>query len=109
MTLALEVVGALGWLLLLAGCVLLHIRVRRISSISFLLSLVSVAAWTYWGQSVLWEIFPVPPGTGTAKDLKSLGQVEPIVAAIEAALMLWVGGSFFFSVKAIRPVARSAA
>jgi hypothetical protein len=109
MTLALQVVGVLAWLLLLAGCVLLHIRLRRISSLSFVLSLVAVAAWTHWGQSVLWQIFPVPPGTGTAKDLDLLGHLEPAVAAIEAALMLWVGGSFFFSVKAIRPVARSAA
>ena len=109
MTLALEIVGMLAWALFLGGCVLLHLRVRRFSSLSFLLSLVAVAAWSYWGQSVLWQIYPVPPGTGTARDLDSLGRVEPIVAAIEAALMLWVGASFFFSVKAIRPVVRSAA
>jgi hypothetical protein len=109
MTLAQQFFELLSLLLLLAGCILLHVRLRRPSSLSFLLSLAASAVWKFAGESALWQILPTPPSAGTAKDLISFEYSQSIVAATDLALFLWVSGSFFFAVKAIRPVSRHAA
>jgi uncharacterized Tic20 family protein len=109
MTLAQQFFELLSLLLLLAGCILLHVRLRRPSSLSFLLSLAASAAWKLWGQSVIWQMLPTPPSTGTAKDLINFDYSQSIIAATDLALFLWVSGSFFIAVKAIRPLARHAA
>jgi len=104
-----QLLEVLAWLLLLAGCALLHVRVRSLSSLSFLLSISACAVWIFWAQSAFWLVLSIAPGTGTAHDLANLGHSQSIAGAIETALMLWVGGSFFLAVKALRPVVRHSA
>ena len=102
MDFAQQIMGLLAWLLFLAGCVLLHLRVRSPSSLSFLLSIGSCAVWAMWAQSVFWHNFPVAPQPSGANALIGLGRPAAIAETIEATLMLWAAGSFFLAVKAIR-------
>ena len=104
-----QIFGLLSLLLLLASCMLLHIRLRHPSSLSFLFSLAAFIAWSMWGESILWQITPTPPSTGTAKDIIYFARSQAIVAAIEGIFMLWISCSLFFAIKAIRPLARHAA
>ena len=108
MTLLDQLSELLAYLLLFAGCVLLHVRLRRLSSLSFLFSLAALLVWILWGQSALWHLLPTPPGTEAA-ELLQLEHSYPIFAAIELLLLLWFGFSFFFTVKAIQPASREAA
>ena len=63
MTLLHQLLELFAYLLLLAGCVLLHVRLRRPSSLSFLLSLGALLAWIFWGQSALSQTPFTPPST----------------------------------------------
>ncbi|QNP40171.1 hypothetical protein [Lysobacter solisilvae (ex Woo and Kim 2020)] len=109
MTIATQILEILALLLFLAGCVLLHVRLRRFSSLSLLISIPAFVAWLFWGQDVFLRAVPAALGTGTASDLRDLGQWLSVATIISAVLLVWLATSFFLTVKAVRPTSRHAA
>ena len=110
MIVAVQMAGFIALLALLAGCVLLHARLRNLASTSFLLSIVGIAAWIFWIQDALQGALTIStpatagnPGHGTnaAEAMATIGDFHVIFAASESLLMLWFGISFFFAAKSI--------
>ena len=109
MLLIVQIAGFIAITALLAGCVLLYLRLRNIAGASFLLSMVGLAAWAFWIQEALHRALSVPPaavvpgrGTNAADAAAALGYSQTIAATCESLLMLWVGVSFFFAIKSVR-------
>ena len=94
---------------LLVGCALFHLRLRRASSLSFLLSIIVVALWSFFGQAMLLNTLAPPSGDSTAIDLTAAGRFQSIIAMVDATLTLWLSVSFLFAAKAIRPATRHVA
>jgi hypothetical protein len=109
MSIAIQTLELLALLLFVAGCVLLHVRLRRYSSLSLLLSIATLAAWFFWGADAFLRVAPDALSTGTAKDLRGLGHWFSVTAIISSILMLWLGASFLLSIWAVRPSSRPAA
>jgi hypothetical protein len=109
MSLTIQMLELLALLLFLAGCVLLHVRLRRSSSLSLLLSIVTLAAWIFWGADAFLRAAPDTLGTGTAKDLRDLGYWLSIATIVSAFLAVWISASFFFAIWAVRPSSQPAA
>ena len=108
-----QLLGILAYLLLLSGVVLLHIRLRRASSLSLLLSVAAFAVWIFWGEGAVWRALPQGPDLGTdtsnASNLIYLGRWHSVPYFLETALLLWLAGSFFFSIRAVPQASRRAA
>ena|SRR5688572_19979201 len=109
MLLMAQIAGAVAWIAVISGIVLLHVRLRNLASTSFVLSLVVTAVWAAWGQAAINRVlFPPPPakvstGQGeSAEALIAIGQSYSIEVVSDSILMLWVGISFFFAIKSIR-------
>jgi hypothetical protein len=109
MSIAIQMLELLALLLFLAGCVLLHVRLRRSSSLSLLLSIATLAAWIFWGADAFLRAVPDTFGTGAAKDLRGLGHWLSIATIVSALLAVWISTSFFFAISAVRPSSRPAA
>lgn len=110
MHLAVQIAGAVAWLAALAGCFLLHVRLRNIFSASFLLSILAIAAWMFWGQAALDNALTLPTpaadnvgqGNNAAEALAGMGQSQVVISVVESVLMILVGISFFLAIKSIR-------
>ena len=109
MFLTAQIAGFIALVALLAGCVLLHLRLRNVPSASFLLSIIGLATWALWLQDVVYGyLYPSVPagdpghGTNAAVAITSLGHSQTIAVISESILILWVGISFFFAIKSIR-------
>ena len=109
MSIAIQSLELLALLLFLAGCVLLHARLRRYSSLSLLLSIAALVTWFFWGADAFLRVAPDALGTGAAKDLQGLGHWFSVTAIISSVLMVWLGVSFLLSIWAVRPSSRRAA
>ena len=109
MTIATQVLAILALLLFLAGCILLHVRLRRFSSLSLLISIPTLVAWLLLGQDIFLRAAPDALGIGTAKDLRDFGQWLSVATTISAVLLIWFATSFFLAIKAVRPTFRHAA
>jgi hypothetical protein len=101
MNLILLLSGGAACLVLAAGCLMLHIRLRAGSSLCLVLSLAAMAAWSFFGGIVLSVMFPYPPPTETAQDLQAASNRHMAHITVESALLLCFGVSFFFAAKAI--------
>jgi hypothetical protein len=114
MHLAVQIAGAVAWLAVLAGCFLLHVRLRNIFSASFLLSIIAIAAWMFWGQAALHSVMTLPAltptptagnvgqGNNAAQALAGMGQSQTAISVVESVLIIWIGVSFFLAIKSIR-------
>ena len=110
MHLVVQIIGAIAWLAVLAGCLLLHIRLRNIFSASFLLSIDAVALWTFWAQAALISILTLPTpavavvgqGNNAAEALAAAGTHQDAIAVVESIFMIWIGFSFLFAIKSIK-------
>jgi hypothetical protein len=96
-------------LVLLAGCVLFHLRLRTSSSLSFLLSVVATALWAYLARTVLYHSVTSQATPSTAAALTTMDRADSIVAIGDAMLALWLSVSFLLAVRAIRRADRHAA
>jgi hypothetical protein len=94
--------GLPGLLLLLSGCMLMHLRLRRRSTLSLLLSLAAIAAWMLVGQALLHDVLLPADGAPDMVVLARLGVAQSVALAVDGALLLWLGLSFFLAVKSIR-------
>jgi hypothetical protein len=101
MDLLTQLPGLAGQLLLLAGCVLMHLRLRRRSTLSLLFSLAAMAAWMFVGP-LLHDVLVPSDGAPDMVVLARLGVAQSVAMAVEAALLFWLGLSFFLAVKSIR-------
>jgi hypothetical protein len=108
MTVTTQILVLLALLLFLAGCILLHVRLRRFSSLSLLISIPTLVVWLFWGQDVFLRAVPGAI-IGTAKDLRDFGQWLSVATFISATLLVWLATSFFFAITAVRPPSRRAA
>ena len=90
-------------LILLSGCILLHLRLRRASTLSLLAALSTAAVWMMLGEQVLWQLVPSSSGNTTAAQLDSISHWQSLGDNIGAALALWISFSFLFAVRAVRP------
>lgn len=110
MYLVVQIAGAIAWLAALAGCLLLHFRLRNFFSASFVLSIAVVALWSFWGRAALVSALALPAptianagqGNSAAEALSAVGNSHVVVSAMESILMIWFGVSFFFAIKSIR-------
>ena len=107
---AVQMAGFIALLALLAGCVLLHARLRNLASTSFLLSIVGIAAWIFWIQDALQGALPISApatagnsghGTNAADAIATIVNYQTVPAACESLLMLWFGISFFLAARSI--------
>jgi len=100
--LANQITCLIALLLVLAGCILLHVRLRSYLSLSFLVSIVAIALWAFWGGRALDHMLFVGTANDDAQALIALGRSRTISAAIEAMLMLWFGVSFLLTIRSVR-------
>jgi hypothetical protein len=91
----------LSFLVLLAGCILFHRRLRRASSLSFLLSVVVAALWLYFAKEMLFYAVSPQVVPGTAAVLATMDRAPSIVALVEALISLWLVASFFLAARSI--------
>lgn len=109
MFLTVQIVHAVAWLALLAGCILLHVRLRNIPSTSFVNSIIALAIWAFWGKSALGNALTtrapevaIGQGNNAAEVIATMGHAQSLVAVGDAVLILWVGLSFLFAIKSIK-------
>ena len=112
MYLAVQIAGAVAWIAVLAGCFLLQARLRNIFSASFLLSILVIAVWMFWGQAALDSVLTLPTstpiagnveqGNNAAEALAGMGKSRFVISVVESILMIWTGVSFFLAIRSIR-------
>ena len=90
-----------SFLILLAGCVLFHLRLRRASSLSFLLSVVTAALWLYFAKEMLSYALAPQVAPNTAAVLATMDRAPSIGALVEAMISLWLVASFFLAARSI--------
>jgi len=101
-----EVVQILSALVFVAGCVLLHLRLRRPSSLSLLLSIGAQLAWLIWGMSFFLRIDPVSLGLFIHNEAPAVLYWVYTAHLITAAMTLWFAVSFLLAIKAIGTVSK---
>lgn len=110
----LEIAGIGSLALILVGCVLLHLRLRRPASLSLLIALAAAVLWNVGGQDTARDLLTPPRVASSPTDasgmnaqaaIEALGrdaQVENAVLAVDALLSVWVALSFVFAVAVVR-------
>ena len=104
--------GTGSLVLILAGCVMLHVRLRNLPSLSLLIALATNALWLAGGQSTLRDVltpshapFPITTtGNNARRALATLDQAamaENAVIAGDTLLAFWVALSFALAVASI--------
>ena len=108
-----EVAGIGSLVLVLIGCVLLHVRLRKPASLSLLVALAAITLWFAVGRSMVYE-FLVPPyvpspstegvGNHAQAAFDAMSDAAPAGNAMiagDAVLLLWTALSFVFAVASI--------
>jgi hypothetical protein len=104
--------GTGSLVLILAGCVMLHVRLRNLPSLSLLIALATNALWLAGGQSTLRDVLtpshaPFPITTtgnnarGALATLDQAAMAENAVIAGDTLLAFWVALSFALAVASI--------
>ena len=95
------VLAVAGVLLFSVGCLLLHARLRRLSSLSLAASALLLTTWWLWGRAALWD----------ATLVYFAGRQTPpftIMLTIDTLIVWWVGVSMIATAISIPPRPRSA-
>ena len=99
-----QTAGYIALLMFLAGCALLHMRLRRTESLSLLLSVAAVIVLGFWAQAAVERVlFDLPSNAHIA----SVARRYNVLATFEALLMLWFGASFLLAIKRVPLQARA--
>lgn len=110
----LEISGTGSLVLILVGCVLLHLRLRKPASLSLPIALAAAVLWNVGGQDTVRDLLAPPhvasSPTGTSgmnaqAAIEALGkgsQAENAVLAVDALLSVWVALSFLLAVVVVR-------
>jgi hypothetical protein len=104
--------GTGSLVLILAGCVMLHVRLRNLPSLSLLIALATNALWLAGGQSTLRDVLtpshaPFPITTtgnnarGALATLDQAAMAENAVIAGDTLLAFWVALSLALAVASI--------
>jgi hypothetical protein len=105
--------GTGSLVLILAGCVMLHVRLRNLPSLSLLIALATNALWLAGGQSTLRDVltpsharFPTTTTTGNnargaLATLDQAAMAENAVIAGDTLLAFWVALSLALAVACI--------
>jgi beta-lactamase regulating signal transducer with metallopeptidase domain len=108
-----EIAALASLVLILVGCVVLHVRLRNRASRSLLVSLAAAALWFSAGQSMVYKLLappyvPSPPTEGLGNNaqaaLDAMGDDAPArnaVVAGDVLLPLWIALSLVFAVVSI--------
>jgi hypothetical protein len=109
MNIAIQLSGILALLVFVAGCVLLHVRLRCYSSLSLLFSIAALVIWYFWGtDAVTLAASKSPMLLGLSGGFGSLGAFAYAYLG-SFLLLLWLSTSFLLSVMNVRPNSRPAA
>ena len=95
-----QVAGYIALLFFISGAVILHVRLRSYTSLSFIASTAAIMIWGFWLSGVVHHEFYYPL-TDKVRNLTETRRFDAITAAIEAVLMVWFGVSFLFATKTI--------
>jgi hypothetical protein len=108
-----ELASAGSFILIVIGCVLLHVRLRKPASLSLLMALAATALWGAMGQSMVHDLLMPPalpsPATDTAgmnaqAAIDALDRAAPAYNALvvgDSMLLIWVALSFLLTVASI--------
>ena len=91
-----------GVLLFPVGCLLLHERLRRLSSLSLATSVLVLTTWSFWVRASVWDALLV----------HFVGRQMPsytIMLTIDTLMIWWAGVSLIATAASITPRPRSAA
>ncbi|MCR6663810.1 MAG: hypothetical protein NVV60_11880 [Luteimonas sp.] len=86
----------LSFALLLAGAAYLHLRLRRLSSLSFILSSLAILAWIFWGMLTINRLLDIQVVDDPPMILFNFAEAHLIAPAIDALLGFWFCASLFF-------------
>ncbi|MBL8256024.1 MAG: hypothetical protein JNJ62_05440 [Pseudoxanthomonas mexicana] len=108
-----ELASTGSFVLIIIGCVLLHVRLRKPASLSLLMALATTAVWDTVGQSMVHDLLmtptatSLPPGTSgmnAQAAIDALDRAAPAHNALiagDSILFIWVALSFVLAVASI--------